>query len=96
MLQRTPTIAFAMHLLGGCRAAYYTAIETAESQLGPALRPLRDQVLFMKHNPNARALASVKGEVANIDAQGSQLIAEINRATADANRFIQFLDKEPA
>ena len=96
MLQRTLTIAFAKLFLGGGQIAYYATMKTAESRLELALRPLRDQGLFMKHNPTARAFASLKGEVAKVDAQVRQLIAAINRATADANRFIQYLDKESA
>jgi len=33
------------------------AMKKAESKLEPALAPLRDQVLFMKHNLNAKAIA---------------------------------------
>jgi hypothetical protein len=64
------------------------AMKRAESRLEPALQPLRDQVLFLKHNLNAQAIAGLKGEVVQVDAQVSQLIAEIDRATAEANRFI--------
>jgi ElaB/YqjD/DUF883 family membrane-anchored ribosome-binding protein len=64
------------------------AMKRAEGRLEPALRPLRDQVLFLKHNLNAQAIAGLKGEVVQVDAQVNQLIAEIDRATAEANRFI--------
>jgi ElaB/YqjD/DUF883 family membrane-anchored ribosome-binding protein len=64
------------------------AMRRAESRLEPALQPLRDQVLFLKHNLNAQAIAGLKGEVVQVDAQVNQLIAEIDRATAEANRFI--------
>lgn len=69
------------------------AMKQAESRMEPALRPLRDQVLFMKHNLNARAIGSLKGEVAKVDAEVNQLIADINRAVGEANRFVQELDK---
>jgi hypothetical protein len=69
------------------------ALKQAESRLEPALRPMRDQVLFLKHNLNARALASLKGEVVKVDAEVSRLVADINRATAEANRFIEDLSK---
>ncbi len=68
------------------------AMKRAESRLEPALQPLRDQVLFMKHNLNARAIAGLKGEVARMDAQVNQLVAELNRAIAEANRFIAEID----
>lgn len=72
------------------------AMKQAESRLEPALRPMRDQVLFLKHNLNARALASLKGEVTRVDAEVGRLVDEINRATAEANRFVSELDKDPA
>ncbi|MCU0973046.1 MAG: DUF2959 domain-containing protein [Burkholderiales bacterium] len=64
------------------------AMRRAESRLEPALQPLRDQVLFLKHNLNAQAIAGLKGEVVQVDAKVNQLVAEIERATAEANRFI--------
>jgi len=69
------------------------AMQRAESKLEPALQPLRDQVLFLKHNLNARAVAGLKGEVARVDAQVNQLVAELNQAIAEANRFIADLEK---
>lgn len=73
-----------------------SAMKRAESRLEPALRPLRDQVLFLKHNLNARAVSSLKGEVVRVDAEVTRLVEEINRATAEANRFVQDLDKAPS
>jgi ElaB/YqjD/DUF883 family membrane-anchored ribosome-binding protein len=69
------------------------AMKQAESRMDPALRPLRDQVLFLKHNLNARAVGSLKGEVAKVDSEVNRLIADINRAVGEANRFVQELDK---
>jgi hypothetical protein len=71
------------------------AMKRAESKLEPALRPLRDQVLFLKHNLNARAVAGLKGEVGKVDAQVNQLVAELEKAIAEANRFIADLEKNP-
>jgi ElaB/YqjD/DUF883 family membrane-anchored ribosome-binding protein len=64
------------------------AMQRAESRLEPALQPLRDQVLFLKHNLNARAVAGLKGEVTRMDAQVNQLVRELDAAIAEANRFI--------
>ena len=78
------------------RARYATligAMKRAESRLEPALQPLRDQVLFLKHNLNARAIAGLQGEVARVDAQVNQLVAELNGAIAEANRFIADLER---
>lgn len=78
------------------RARYATligAMKRAESRLEPALQPLRDQVLFLKHNLNARAIAGLQGEVARVDAQVNQLVADLNAAIAEANRFIADLER---
>lgn len=69
------------------------AMKQAESRLDPALQPLRDQVLYLKHNLNSRAISGLKGEVAKVDTQVNQLVADLNKAIAEADRFIADLDK---
>ena len=64
------------------------AMQRAERKLDPALRPLRDQVLFLKHNLNAQAIAGLKGEVRRVDVEVTRLVTELDRAIAEANRFI--------
>lgn len=71
------------------------AMKQAESRMEPALRPLRDQVLFIKHNLNARAVGALKGEVARVDAEVDRLVADINRAVTEADRFVKTLDEAP-
>ena len=68
------------------------AMKRAESRLDPALQPLRDQVLFLKHNLNARAIAGLRGEVAQVDAQVDALVRELDKAIAEADRFIADLE----
>ncbi|MGB7180784.1 MAG: DUF2959 family protein, partial [Burkholderiaceae bacterium] len=68
------------------------ALKKAEGRLEPALSPLRDQVLFLKHNLNARALSSLRGEVSRVDTQVDRLIADINQAVAEADSFIKGLN----
>jgi ElaB/YqjD/DUF883 family membrane-anchored ribosome-binding protein len=70
------------------------AMKRAEARLDPALQPMRDQVLFLKHNLNARAVAGLKGEVAKVDAQVNQLVKDLNAAISEANRFIANLESE--
>lgn len=74
-------------------AEMIAAMKRAEGRLEPALQPLRDQVLFLKHNLNARAVAGLKGEVTRIDAQVNQLVTELDAAIAEANRFIADLER---
>lgn len=72
------------------------AMKRAEQRIDPVLKPLRDQVLYLKHNLNARALAAIKGELVKVDAQVDQLVKDMNRSIAEADKFIQSMEKEPA
>ena len=72
------------------------AMKRAEQRIDPVLKPLRDQVLYLKHNLNARALAAIKGELVKVDAQIDHLVKDMNRSIAEADRFIQSMEKEPA
>lgn len=72
------------------------AMNRAEQRIDPVLNPLRDQVLYLKHNLNARALAAIKGELVKVDAQVDRLVREMNRSIAEADKFIQAMEKEPA
>lgn len=67
------------------------AMKVARDRLDPALSPLQDHVLFLKHNLNASALSSLKSELKSIDAQVNRLISDINKAVAEADSFIKQL-----
>ncbi|MBH0192677.1 MAG: DUF2959 domain-containing protein [Nitrospira sp.] len=71
-----------------------SAMKRAEQRIDPVLRPLRDQVLYLKHNLNARALAAIKGELVKVDAQVDQLVKDMNRSIAEADKFIQSMEKD--
>jgi len=66
----------------------------AESKLEPALAPLRDQVLFMKHNLNARAIAGLSKEVIHVQTNVDRLIRDMESAIAQADVFIASLQAE--
>ena len=74
----------------------HAAMKRAEQRIEPVLKPLRDQVLYLKHNLNARALAAIKGELVKVDAQVNQLVKDMNRSIAEADKFIQSMENEPA
>jgi hypothetical protein len=74
----------------------FGAMNRAEQRIDPVLKPLRDQVLYLKHNLNARALAAMKGELVKVDAQVDRLVRDMNRSIAEADKFIQAMEKEPA
>ena len=63
----------------------------AESRMDPVLAQLKDNVLYLKHNLNARALASLQDESARIETDVNRLIQDLAAAIAEADRFIQTL-----
>jgi len=60
----------------------------AEGKIAPVLNAFRDQVLFMKHNLNARAIASLRSELSDIETDTAALIREMEAAIAESNAFI--------
>lgn len=72
----------------------HTAMKRAERRIDPVLKPLQDQVLYLKHNLNAKAVAAIKGELVKVDAQVDQLVKDTNRSIAEADKFIQAMDQE--
>lgn len=70
------------------------SMKRAESKLEPVLVPLRDQVLFMKHNLNARAIAGLSSELVNVQANVDSLIRNLDIAIAQADKFIATLQEE--
>ena len=65
------------------------AMRNAESKIEPVLAVFRDQVLYLKHNLNAKALASLQDESARIEMDVNALLTDLATAIADADRFIQ-------
>jgi len=70
------------------------AMKRAEAKIEPVLRPLRDQVLFLKHNLNARAIASLKTELGRIETDVSSLIRDMERSIKEADSFIKTLKED--
>jgi len=66
-----------------------TAMERAERKMAPILDAFEDQVLFLKHNLNARAIASLEGTVAEIETDVDQLIRDMEASIAEADAFIE-------
>lgn len=64
-------------------------MRNSEERLEPVLRAMEDQVLFLKHNLNTRAIASLRQEVVRIDNDVEQLIAALKQSIAEADDFIK-------
>lgn len=69
------------------------AMRRAEASIEPVLTPLRDQVLYLKHNLNAQAIASLQSELGRVEADVSSLIREMEVAIREADAFIVSLEK---
>ncbi len=69
------------------------AMLRAEKSLAPVLRKFRDHNLFLKHNLNSRAIASLEGQVKTTRIEVSRLIKEMEAAIAEADSFIKQLEK---
>ncbi len=68
------------------------ALKRSTASMDPVLAKLKDQTLFLKHNLNAQAIGSLKGEVVSIDSDVQRLIAEMNASIAQAEQFIKGLE----
>jgi hypothetical protein len=49
--------------------------------------------MFLKHNLNARAIASLKNELGTIKSDVSALIASMEQSINEANAFISTMEK---
>jgi chromosome segregation ATPase len=67
----------------------HTALVSAERSMAPVLTQFKDYVLYLKHNLNAQAIASLKGEATNIQNEISKLVAQMNQSIAKADEFVK-------
>ena len=70
------------------------AMKTAAGKMDPVLAAFNDQVLFLKHNLNARAVAALQGNVSQLQGEITALVAEMEASIAEANRFIEGMKQE--
>ncbi len=70
-----------------------TAMKKAEAKMQPVLAVFKDQVLYLKHNLNAQAIASLKEDLTDIKSDVSKLILAMEKSIAEANQFIQAMEK---
>ncbi|MEE9355104.1 MAG: DUF2959 domain-containing protein [Methylococcaceae bacterium] len=70
------------------------AMDKAESKLEPVLTVFKDQVLFLKHNLNARAISSLKNQLNDIKSDVSTLIEAMERSINEANTFISSMENK--
>ena len=65
------------------------AMKAAEGKMKPVLVALNDRRLLLKHSLNAQAIASLQGNLTQLQTDVDALIAEMEAAIAEANVFIE-------
>lgn len=69
-------------------AQLLAAMRGAEAKMKPVLAAFHDQVLFLKHNLNAQAIASLEGVKVNLQGDVDRLIADMQKSIDESNKFI--------
>ncbi len=64
------------------------AMRKSEAKMDPVLRAFNDNVLYLKHNLNAQAVASLQVEFRQIEGDIEALIREMRAAIASSDAFI--------
>ena len=71
--------------------ALLTLMKRAADRMDPVLATFRDQVLYLKHNLNARAIASLGDTHRSLEADISRLISDMEASIREAETFIKDL-----
>lgn len=74
---------------------YMLRMKQTERKMTPVLQAFNDQVLYLKHNLNAKAIGSLKASAAKLDNDVSLLVTDIEGSIKEADSFIQTLSTPP-
>lgn len=69
-------------------------MKTAEGKMQPVLDVFDEQVLFLKHNLNAQAIASLQGTASQVETDVANLIRDLEASITEANTFIDQMGKQ--
>ena len=64
-------------------------MKVAESRMTPVLSAFKDQVLYLKHNLNARAISSLQQNADQIQSDVTRLVRQMESSIKEANTFIE-------
>jgi hypothetical protein len=78
------------------QAVYMKAMRGTEAKMTPVLTAFHDQVLFLKHNLNARAIGSLRQTGASINTDVNVLIKSIDASMQEADKLISTLSNADA
>ena len=73
--------------------ALIASMSRVEKRIDPVLRPLRDRVLFLKHNLNARALGAIAKELTAVSADVDALVADMQTAIGEADAYLKAMEQ---
>jgi hypothetical protein len=76
-------------------AALMRVMDQAAAGMDPVLDAFRDQVLFLKHNLNAQAIASLSGTSRELQQDISRLVADMEKSIREADAFIASMQAAP-
>lgn len=65
------------------------AMRESTRKMDPVLNSLKDNVLYLKHNLNARAVSAIRVEFESIERDIRVLIADMQRSIASSEEFIR-------
>jgi hypothetical protein len=74
-------------------AKLLAAMKRAERKMDPVLVAFRDQVLFLKHNLNASAIASLETQAAGIQSDVDALVRDLSASIREADAFLATLEQ---
>ncbi len=63
------------------------SMERVQRRIEPVIKPLRDRVLFLKHNLNAQAIGALDTELSTVRTNVDALVADLDAAIAEADQF---------
>ncbi|SDU50419.1 DUF2959 domain-containing protein [Desulfobacula phenolica] len=66
-----------------------TIMNTSTKRMYPVLDKLKDYVLYLKHNLNAKAVGSLSSEVVSIETDVTRLIKDMTASIEEAQNFIK-------
>jgi hypothetical protein len=76
------------------QAALMRKMREVEARMKPVIRTFHDKVIFLKHNLNARAIASLKTTSLEMDQDVGDLVKEIEASVREADAFIATLQAD--
>jgi hypothetical protein len=75
-------------------AGYIKSMRQTEARMTPVITAFRDQVTFLKHNLNARAIGSLKGTSAKMSTDVDVLMVSLDGSMAQADALIASLNAD--